>query len=156
MVYSVFLDQSGGQSPSSTEVDMKQDQEAAVVTAVTTEESESETTRDMVTDSGTMSQGDQWVEIGDRIERQVTAYDAAGMVYLALALGNPGLQDHVKGDRQMIHKRVKRSQFVFKDQNGGEAFEVTPTQWRQLKEDEICEVRPIRRGSSDFDRRSKH
>ena len=47
--------------------DMKQDQEAVVETTMTTEELESGTTRDMVTDSGTGSQGDQWVKIGDRI-----------------------------------------------------------------------------------------
>ena len=45
----------------------------------------------------------------------------------------------------MTHRRVNRSQFIFKDQKGGEVLEVTPTQCNQLKEDEVYEIKSIRR-----------
>ena len=69
------------------------------------------------------------------------------MIHLALVLGSPELQNYVKGDRQMTHRRVKRSQFIFKDQKGCEVLEVTPTQWKQLKEDEVYEGKSIRRNT---------
>ena len=62
------------------------------------------------------------------------------MIHLALALGSPELQNRVKKDRQMTHRRVKRGQFIFKDHKGCEVLEVTTTQWKQLKEDEVYEV----------------
>ena len=79
--------------------DMKPEQKAVVETAVTPEELESGTTSDVVTDSGTRSQRDQWVEIGKQTsEGQKTAYEAATMIHLALALGSPELQNHVERD----------------------------------------------------------
>ena len=85
------------------------------------------------------------MKVGDRIEGQKTAYEAAAMIRLALALGSPGLQNRVKRDRQVTHRRVKRGQFIFKDQKGCEVLEVTPTRWKQLEEDEVYEVNSVRR-----------
>ena len=126
--------------------DMKPDQEAVVETAVTAEELESRTISDVVTDSGTGSQRDQWVKIGDRIERQKAAYEAVAMIHLAFVLDSPELQKlSPLFKRQVTHRRVKRGEFIFKDQKGCEVLEVTPTQWKQLKEGEVYEVKSIRR-----------
>ena len=73
--------------------DVKPDQGGVVKTAVTAEESESRTISDVVTNSGTQSQRNRWVQIGRRAsEGQKNAYETAAMIHLALALGSPELQ----------------------------------------------------------------
>ena len=127
--------------------DLKPDQGAVVETAVTAEESESRTISNVVTDSGTGSQRDWWVQIGRQISRgQKNAYEATAMLHLALVSSSSeshGLTPLF--ERQVTHRRVKRGQFRFKNQKGCEVLEVTPTQWKQLKEGEVYEVNSVQR-----------
>jgi len=45
----------------------------------------------------------------------------------------------------VTYRRIRRGEFSFKDPKGCEVLEVTPTQWKQLEEDEVYEVKSIRR-----------
>ena len=132
--------------PESSSEDKDSKTQAIVETVVTVEELESGTISDVVTYSGTGSQRDQWVRIGDRIEKQKAIYDAIARVHLAFVLDSPVLQKlSPLFKRQVTHRRVKRREFIFKDQKGCEVLEVTPTQWKQLKDGEVYEVKSIRR-----------
>ena len=126
---------------------VKPDHGAVVETVVKAEESESRTRSNVVTDSGTGSQRDWWMQIGRHASKgQTNAYEAAAMIHLALVSSSPELQKlSPLFERQVTHRRVKRGQFMFKNQKGCGVLEVTPTQWKQLKEGEVYEVNSIQR-----------
>jgi hypothetical protein len=67
------------------------------------------------------------------------------MIHLSFVSDSPELKPSPLFKQQVTYRRVKRGEFIFKDPKAREVHEVTPTQWKQLREGEVYEVKAIRR-----------